>query len=254
MILGLSKKRPQGQPSISPGFEAGKHRGPAESRNCLSESDSWPEGVPSLVLPPSRSPYSGVLHEESCFDPEHQASLPSRAITTREVSSPSPEPHPQQTTEAPQVFCPLQVRSQVRLSLPLTDSPPLHWRQPSSWGWGLGRGSPGAGTGLLRLNLRNVQTKSPGRGGRGQSRSLHQLKTAYSTCWVLAGRQGGAFHIWFWLAWDSELAPGFMEYGDSAVRPPSTQPQVQCSTELLRLWAQFSGQATGHPAQPSKVS
>lgn len=35
---------------------------------------------------------------------------------------------------------------------------------------------------------------------------------------------------------------------------PSTQPQVQCSTELLRLQAQFSGKATRHPAQPSKVS
>lgn len=50
---------------------------------------------------------------------------------------------------------------------------------------------------LLRLDLRNVQTNSPGRGGRGQSRLLGQLKTASqeeplsflgpSTSWVFWG-------------------------------------------------------------------
>lgn len=39
-------------------------------------------------------------------------------------------------------------------------------------------GGPEGGMCLLRLDLRNVQTKSPGRGGRGQSRSLGQLKPA----------------------------------------------------------------------------
>lgn len=59
-----------------------------------------------------------------------------------------------------------------------SDSPPPHWRQPSLWGWGVGRGGPWGGTCLLRLDLRNVQTNSTGRGGRGWSRSLGQLKTA----------------------------------------------------------------------------
>lgn len=54
---------------------------------------------------------------------------------------------------------------------------------------------------LLRLDLRNVQTNSAGRGGRGQSRSLGQLKTASQeeplsflglfTSWVFFGEEEG---------------------------------------------------------------
>lgn len=65
---------------------------------------------------------------------------------------------------------------------------------------------------------------------------------------VFWGRGRREVLVLSWLAEDSELLLGCTEDGDSAVKPPSSQSQAQCSGGLVKLWAQFSGQATGHPS------
>lgn len=73
--LRLSRRRPRGQLSSSPDFEAGKkaerQRGQAQSPNQLRKSDVWPgQSPPQLCPQASRNPCAGVLNWKGCFDPE----------------------------------------------------------------------------------------------------------------------------------------------------------------------------------------
>lgn len=74
--LGLRKKRPRGQLSSSPDFEVGREARLSPPTLWGSQTGGLRGFPPQFCLPASRIPYSGLLNQKGCFDPEYQASPP----------------------------------------------------------------------------------------------------------------------------------------------------------------------------------